>query len=419
MGLESSLKLLTVAVGALVVLGGGGWAFPAFTAAAAELDSVLLEKNRQLEEVHRQLQATQQNLTETEGQSRTLKQELGKIRRDVNQLNLGIRSSQITIEKLNLEAQSLQQRLEGIRKTTALKRSALTRLIKKLQEKDRETLVMTLLGNATLSESLSEVRGLSAINNKISQGIHELRELNDQLNDVLNQTTVKKTSVEEENRTLKARRITVQEKEAERTNLLTQTKNQEKLYQRQITELEQQQLAIADEVEAIERQLRQQIDISGLPTAVHGLLAWPAQGRLAQGWGATKFARRGGYRGRWHNGIDISGPIGTIVASAEQGVVLATGNQDLYCHRGAYGKYVVVKHLNNLITLYGHLSQIVATVGQTFSRGDILGYMGRSGYSTGSHLHFTVYDGKTFAMRSSRSCGLMPSGGDLNPLSYL
>jgi len=157
-----------------------------------------------------------------------------------------------------------------------------------------------------------------------------------------------------------------------------------------------------------------------LPIPSTGLLAYPVQGliRISQNWGATKFAKNG-YKGGWHNGLDFAAPLGTPILAAEGGIVLASGNQDLYCRRGAYGKYIVIRHTNGLVTLYAHLSRYSLSSGDIVKRGDIIGYMGSTGYSTGSHLHFTVYDAKTFAMRPSNSCGLMPSGGDLNPGLYL
>lgn len=397
-----------------------GNVMPSFAATQQELDQTLMEKAKKLQEINQKLQETHENLIETEGQSRSLRQELTKIGKDIKQLNLGIESGQITIEKLNLEIKSLQYDIEDIKQNITQKKDALSRLIKRLQADDQETFVMKFLKNKTLSANFAQASGYSAINNQISQGIGELKLLQDQFNDKLNQTNNKKSSVESEHKNLKVKKNIVLDKETERKNLLAQTKNQEKIYQQQISELEKQQLAIAEEIEKLEATLRAQSDPNSLPTARGGLLAYPIQGliRISQSWGATKFAKNG-YRGGWHNGLDFGGPLGMAILAADGGIVLASGNQDQYCRRGAYGKYIVVKHMNGLVTLYGHLSRYLVSSGDIVKRGDVIGYMGSTGYSTGSHLHFTVYDGKTFAMRPSRSCGLMPSGGDLNPGQYL
>ena len=138
---------------------------------------------------------------------------------------------------------------------------------------------------------------------------------------------------------------------------------------------------------------------------------------VTQGYGRTPYSAR--YPQNWHNGIDIGAPIGTPVLAAEAGTVVATGNQDAYCRKGAYGKFIIIKHENNLVTLYGHLSRQIVQKGDIVSRGQLIGYSGRTGYATGPHLHFTVYAGPTFYMGASRVCGPMPYGGDLNPLGYL
>ena len=139
---------------------------------------------------------------------------------------------------------------------------------------------------------------------------------------------------------------------------------------------------------------------------------------LTQGFGATEFAKNG-YKGKWHNGVDFGVPLGTTILAAEDGTVVAVGNQDSYCYRGAYGKFIVIEHKNNLTTLYAHLSQYIVKKGDVIKRGQVIGYSGKTGYATGPHLHFTVFAGPTFYMGPSKVCGPMPFGGDLNPLGYL
>lgn len=385
------------------------------------LQSAISEKARQLQTINEQIQEQQKNLEETGEKGRSLKNELKRIDQNIGQLSLNIKSSELSIEKLGLETDSLQLEVERTSHKITAKKEGIDKTLKVIQQKDAETLVMIFLRNKSLAESLAETEDLGELSSALAENIRQLAEFKKELEEKLDAAADKKVKAEGERRLLRSRKAIVEEQKQERQELLVKTKNQERVYEQAIGDLEKLQTAIAEEVETLEAQLRTQIDPQGLPLERPGVLEWPVRGRQSQGYGATAFARRGGYRGRWHNGIDIAGPIGAAILSAGDGTVLNLGDQDKACRRGAYGKYAVVRHINNLTTLYGHLSRLREdlTVGTAVKRGELIGYMGNTGYSRGSHLHFTVYDSRTFGMRPSRTCGLMPSGGDLNPLSYL
>jgi murein DD-endopeptidase MepM/ murein hydrolase activator NlpD len=85
-----------------------------------------------------------------------------------------------------------------------------------------------------------------------------------------------------------------------------------------------------------------------------------------------------------HNGIDIPGPVGTPIYATADGTV---GRAQ---RLGGYGNYVELEHGNAMQTRYGHLSQILVQPGQRVRRGDMIGLMGSTGRSTGSHLHYEV-----------------------------
>ena len=117
-----------------------------------------------------------------------------------------------------------------------------------------------------------------------------------------------------------------------------------------------------------------------------------------------------------------------MFAEKAKGEVINIGNQDLYCRGAAYGKFVVIKHSNNLTTLYGHMSGFAVSLGSKVERGQTIGYIGRTGWATGPHLHFTVFSSQTLSPArpgfpegaiASRVCGPMPVGGDLDPTKYL
>lgn len=87
----------------------------------------------------------------------------------------------------------------------------------------------------------------------------------------------------------------------------------------------------------------------------------------------------------FHTGVDMACPTGTPIYASMSGKVITAGINRVY------GNYVIIDHGNGYQTLYAHMSKIIATKGQWVSQGTRIGLVGSTGYSTGPHLHFTVY----------------------------
>ena len=386
-----------------------------------QINSAIQEKSRELLGIQRQLEETQKNLNATQEEKRTLTNEIAQIQTSIKQLDLGMKSNTVKIGKLNLEITGLAQAIQETEREIAVKTAATENILKEVQQLDDTDPLLVFLKHGTLGQAIEEQSRLTEINGDLAEASKALQNLNDERAGKLKATSIKKSAVETEYVSLTARKSIVLEKKKEQQEILSVTKNKEKTYQELAAELAKRQTEIAAEIEAMDATLRLKIDPNAVPTKRKGVLGWPApeSARLTQGYGGTAFALKGGYKGRWHNGVDFGGASGSLIAAAEEGTVLAAGNQDLYCKRGAYGKFVVIRHSNNLVTLYAHMSKLNVTAGQRVVRGETIGYMGNSGYSFGTHLHFTVYDGTTFSMRGSRTCGPMPSGGDMDPQPYL
>ncbi len=103
-------------------------------------------------------------------------------------------------------------------------------------------------------------------------------------------------------------------------------------------------------------------------------VAWPTNGSLTSGFG---------YRwGALHAGIDIANGVGTPIRAAKAGTVILAG------WNGGYGNCIVIDHGGGFSTLYGHMTRLRAGDGQRVGQGEVIGDMGSTGNSTGSHLHF-------------------------------
>lgn len=106
----------------------------------------------------------------------------------------------------------------------------------------------------------------------------------------------------------------------------------------------------------------------------------------------------------WHNGVDFAAPGGTPIYATRSGTVttakaLINSSGNYY----SYGNYVVINHGDGFSSLYAHMSGFVVSAGQYVSQGQLIGYVGSTGNSSGNHLHFTIFH----------------NGRDVNPMNYL
>jgi murein DD-endopeptidase MepM/ murein hydrolase activator NlpD len=114
---------------------------------------------------------------------------------------------------------------------------------------------------------------------------------------------------------------------------------------------------------------------------------WPLQGRIMSSFGERTDPFNG--EGAFHRGVDISGGYGQPILAPADGVVEEASV------RNGYGKTVVLNHGHGYETLFGHMSGFAVAVGQHVQRGDVLGYVGLSGRSTGPHVHYEVHINNT------------------------
>lgn len=150
--------------------------------------------------------------------------------------------------------------------------------------------------------------------------------------------------------------------------------------------------------EELQAEIRRELAQNGDETFVGGQFLWPVSGYYSI---TSKFGMRthpvtGIYK--LHTGVDISGSgiNGKPILAANSGKVIKAG------YNTGYGNYVVIDHGGGYSTLYGHASRLNVSKGQTVSRGDVIAYVGSTGYSTGPHLHFEI----------------IKDGEYTNPLSY-
>ncbi len=109
---------------------------------------------------------------------------------------------------------------------------------------------------------------------------------------------------------------------------------------------------------------------------------WPIEGHVTSSFGEREDPING--EGAFHAGIDIAAPYGSAVRAAADGDVTGTRMGS------GYGREITINHGHDVLTVYGHLSAMAVVPGQHVTRGQVIGYVGQSGRSTGPHLHYEV-----------------------------
>ena len=160
----------------------------------------------------------------------------------------------------------------------------------------------------------------------------------------------------------------------------------------------------ADDLAAVElRAAALETTLDGVQQRLEERVRWvsstpsvtPTRGLFTSGFGMRRDPVDG--RRAFHQGIDISAPAGKAVHATADGLIVRAG------YYGELGNAVVLSHGFGLTTRYGHLSRVTALPGQRVRRGDVIGYVGNTGRSTGYHLHYEVLE----------------DGQPVNPLAYI
>lgn len=178
-----------------------------------------------------------------------------------------------------------------------------------------------------------------------------------------------------------------QQQAFEQQKIYTDLKKERQEYENRVALLEQQS-------QEIEQYLRQRIsDANGnLKKYGTGRFIWPIVGRISSYYGMRRHPIFKTVK--MHRGIDVASGEGVPIAAADSGEVIYAGWWGSQ-HTG-YGRVVIVAHGGGLTTVYAHQSRIRVKEGDTVEKGETVGYVGSTGYTTGPHLHFEVRrSGKT------------------------
>ncbi len=399
----------------------------AYSATVEELrDQIqkVTETKRQLEE---EIAVYEKQLKDIGEQTISLKNTIKSLDATINKNALDIKLTQNNINSTQLQIEELSIDISDNVKTINENVKAVIKLLNQMNTYDGSSIIENLLTYNDLSEFWNEQQNIYLVQNEISEKITDTKNTKRKLENNKIKAEKKKKDLLNLKSALLDKKNLLDITKKEKSKLLIDTKNSESNYKKMLAEKKIMADAFDKELLQFESELKFTIDRGSFPSVGKGILSWPLDVvKLTQKFGYTEFGKTA-YVNGFHNGIDFRASIGTEIKASLSGVVKGTGDTDTVCPKASFGKWVFIEHSNGLSTIYGHLSLIKVSVGQIVTTGDVLGYSGNTGYSTGPHLHFSVYatQGVKIMSRKSSVCKgtyVMPIAdlrAYLDPLQYL
>lgn len=411
----------------LLALLAGVSMLPVSPVAADTVDDIkdqIEAHNQKIQNIEAEIAQYQKQLGILGTQRQTLQTAIQSIDVTRKQTASQIDATQNRISASNLKLNELSYEIKDKEDIIRLDKAALAKSFRDIYATGDNSLIEQVFTSESLGDAWMAVDRITDLSRALEIHAEDLGQAKAQL-------TVQHASVEETknklsqlNKELSAQKKALDLAKAEKDKLLTQTKSQESTYQQLIAQKRAEQKSFENALFQLSNQLKYASDPSKLPAAGSGVLRWPlTKIVVTQLFGKTADSGRL-YASGTHDGVDFGGTVGTPVYAALSGTVYAI-NQGAV-QNCQYGKWVLIKHPNGLATLYAHLSSINVSQGETVTTGDVIGNMGMTGYATGPHLHFTVYDASAVTLKQytcksgpTVTIPIAPPKAYLNPMAYL
>ncbi len=348
--------------------------------------------------------------------------QLGYINKEQTENQKALLETIKNLDTLSQKITALENSIEEKEKEIIYQKKMLSGLMQSYYDYDQQGILEILLLDNTFINPFGQMDYINQSGVKVSDLLAGIKKNQEEL--ITNQKELQ-GSYEQSDKLkneLQSDKYELQLSENQKQKILVETKTEKEKYEKLLSEIE-------NEIYSLES--AKSVDYSKLPAAKGGYFNYPVSNQvLTQSYGCLQdsFARKSypscnGGKGGFHNGLDFGRNSGLNIFSAKKGKVIGSGDNDKECKgfKCAYGKWLAIDHGDGLVTLYGHLKSKFVSKGATIKTGERIGEMGETGYSTGVHLHFSVFDKKSFGIvESTKRKGLMlPTGASINPTRYL
>lgn len=347
-------------------------------------------------------------------QKASLANEVAAFDLQISIIQAQINQTQAEINKISEEVDQTNAEITKAETDLAKQKEIMKEYLRTMYIEGQTSTIELIAKSNNFSDFVDQSEYLNTMRDKVQETADKIIKLKAELETKKKDLEVKKAKAEQLKQEQIAQRQGVDSQRAAKDNLLQTTRGQESAFQKQLAAAKQKEAAAWAAYEEAIRTASGTRNSNYTGGGGSGYLIWPSAGTLTQGYGWTEFAQSGAYNGKIHNGLDISCGYPCGIKAAAGGVVLDQGYE---ANSGGWGNWTAIRHPNGLVTLYGHQSAFAVGVGQTVSQGQVIGYEGNTGFSTGSHLHFSVFT--SFVLYNTAGYHGPAYEGTVNPYTFL
>ena len=414
----------------LILLGSVATVTDSFVLAQTidELQQKISSKTDELEKLKPLIKQLEKDIDNTVAKKKTLGTEIKTLDLTKKKLETDIKITQTKVDTTDLKIRQLTSEISYKEDEVSARAAALKEALLAIYQSDGQSLPQVALSNESFSGLWNDLETLEQFSTGVTENVEMIKSLKRDLEDRNSKQKVEKNKLLGFKDELGDQKKITEQNKKQKAQLLALTSNQESQYQKALKEKLALVAALEKEISDYESTLKFILDPSSIPSRGKKVFSPPLDNvYITQNFGKTSASGRL-YASGTHNGTDFRASVGTRVMAMQSGVVAGVGDTDLTCPRASFGRWILIRYNNGLASVYGHLSLIKVSEGQKVNVGDVVGYSGNTGYSTGAHLHVSVYAsaGVNVESRPSKSCSgrtyrlpLAAVNAYLDPMDYL